>query len=410
MAEAKDTASFGALLRRHRLARGLPQEALAERAGLGTRSIQDLERGINQPRRETLQRLIEALALPREEEAQLEAAAQPRPRRRKGALVTAPTAAGGSPWPGEATPRSPLPVPLTSFVGRERELAEIKELLQTTRLVTLTGAGGCGKTRLALQIAADRAGAGVALVELAALVDPTRVPPTIAERLGVREMPPTPLATTLVAALREKNLFLVLDNCEHLVEACADIVDTLLRGCSGLQVLATSREPLGIVGEVCWRVPSLAAPNPAGHLPAGAAERFDAIRLFVARARATRPGFAFSDANALSVARICWQLDGIPLAIELAAARLNLFTPSQIAERLGDRFRLLTGGGRTAPARQRTLRAAIDWSYELLTDAARALFRRLAVFGGGFDLDAAEVVCSDEAGLISRGDVLPHLV
>ncbi len=396
MANGEDAPSFGSLLRQHRLARGLTQEELAARAGLGARSVQDLERGINQPRRETLQRLIEVLGASRAERAQLEAAAAPRPRRRP--TVPASTPAIVAVRGGESVARNNLPVLLTQFIGREPELAEVRQLLSTTRLLTLTGAGGCGKTRLALHVAAtlgEEYPAGVWLVELVALVDPARVAPTIAETLGVREVPPAPILTVLLANLRPKRLLLVLDNCEHLIGACAGAVDTLLRSCPDLRVLATSREPLGVPGEVCWRVPSLAMPDPSDHLAARAIERFDAVRLFVERARAARPGFALTDANAEPVARICQHLDGIPLAIELAAARLNVFTVAQIADRLNDRFRLLTGGSRTAPARQRTLRATIDWSHDLLSEGERAAFRRMAVFAGSFDLEAVEGVCAE---------------
>jgi predicted ATPase/Tfp pilus assembly protein PilF len=300
--------------------------------------------------------------------------------------------------------RHNLPQQWTSFIGRERELAEITRLLGEQRLVTLTGAGGCGKTRLALQVAADRVDAypdGAWLVELAALADLGLVPQAVATALGLREEPGRPLTATLLDYLRTRELLLLLDNCEHLVDACAGLVETLLRDCPGLRVLATSRELLNIQGEMTWRVPSLslpdesAVPGPAG--AAGSRTWGEAVELFVQRAAAGEPRFALTERNAPAVAQICRRLDGIPLAIELAAARVKLLTPEQIAARLQDRFRLLTGGSRTTLPRQQTLRGLIDWSYELLSEPERALLRRLSVFAGGFTLEAAERVCADGA-------------
>jgi predicted ATPase/class 3 adenylate cyclase len=291
-----------------------------------------------------------------------------------------------------------LPIQLTSFVGRERELAEIVTLLAAHRLVTLTGAGGCGKTRLALQAAADAQETfpdGVWLVELAPLSDPDLVPQAVAQALGVIDQPGQPLLTTLVNALRSRHLLLVLDNCEHLLDVSATLVETLLRGCPDLRVLATSRELLGASGEIAWRVPSLATPAPevstVDQLRSTAA-----VQLLVERAGLVQPGFALTDANAAAVAQVCRRLDGMPLAIELAAARLTALSPAQIATRLDDRFRLLTGGRRTAVRRQQTLQAAIDWSHDLLSAEERMLLRRLAVFAGGWTLEAAEAVCGGD--------------
>ncbi len=306
-----------------------------------------------------------------------------------------------------------LPIQLTSFIGREREIEEVKRLLSETRLLTLTGVGGVGKTRLALQIAAqvlDEFKDGVWLVELAPVADPALVPQTVASALGAREQPGRPIMTTLIDFLRSKQLLLALDNAEHLIEACAQLADTLLRGCPNMRILATSREALAIAGETMWRVPSLSLPDLQRLPPVEQLMEFEAIRLFVERARAVLPGFKLTNQNAAAVAQICHQLDGLPLAIELAAARVNLLSGEQIAARLNDRFRLLTGGGRTTVPRHQTLRAVIDWSYGLLSNQDRILLRRLSVFAGGWTLEAAEAVCTGE-GLDGYEplDLLTHL-
>ena len=294
-----------------------------------------------------------------------------------------------------------LPLQLTSFVGREKEVAEVKKLLSTSRLVTLTGSGGCGKTRLSVQIASeiqsDYAN-GVWLAELAPVTDPALVPQTLLSIFKLREDSHRSMLEVLIDYLRTKTLLLILDNCEHLIEACAQISETLLHACPKLRVLASSREALGIAGEVAYRVPSLNVPDPAHIPPLDQLEKLDSIRLFVERAATAKPGFTLTSDNASSLAQICFRLDGIPLAIELAASRVKVLTPEQIASRLDDRFRLLTGGSRTALPRQQTLRAMIDWSYSLLSEQEKILFRRLAVFVGGWTLDAAESVCGEESG------------
>jgi non-specific serine/threonine protein kinase len=291
-----------------------------------------------------------------------------------------------------------LPVQLTRFIGREPQIAEVKRLLQGARLLTLTGAGGSGKTRLALQLAADLLPEyedGVWFVELAALAEPGLVLQTVAITLGVREEPDRPLTVTLLDHLRSRSLLLVLDNCEHLLSASARLAADLLRGCPCLRILATSREGLGIAGEQTYRVPSLSAPGPS-HLPSvQQLQEFEAVRLFVDRALLSQPEFAVTTANAWAVVQVCQQLDGIPLAIELAAARLKALPVEQISARLDNRFRLLTGGSRTALPRHQTLRALIDWSYDLLSEPERTLLQRLSVFAGGWTLEAAEAVCAD---------------
>jgi non-specific serine/threonine protein kinase len=300
-------------------------------------------------------------------------------------------------------PRHNLPLPSTSFVGRQRETAELRQLLQepasAARLVTLTGTGGCGKTRLALHVASglgDYFPDGVWFVDLAPLTDSTLVPQTVAGVLGVREVPGQNLAVALAEYLRARHLLLILDNCEHLIDACARLAQTLLHACQGIRIVATSREILGVAGEVTWRVPSLAVPDPEGRPSLTTIAECDAVQLFLDRARAVTPSFSVTPESGAELLRICRRLDGMPLAIELAAARVRVLTVEQIAVRLADRFRLLTGGSRTALRRQQTLRAAIDWSFDLLSDGERILLRRLSVFAGGWTLEAAEAVCSDE--------------
>ena len=293
-----------------------------------------------------------------------------------------------------ATPTN-LPAPLTGLVGRRRALAAVRRVQAGARLLTLTGTGGAGKTRLALALAeelrrADAYPHGVWFVDLAPLSDPALVPAAVATALGVRPVGQRPPAAALVDALRPRQL-LVLDNCEHLRPACAALVETLLGACPLLEVVATSREPLGVGGEVTWRVPPLAVPPAHAQRP-GEVGRYEAARLFVDRARAARPDFVLDDRTAPAVAEVCRRLDGLPLAIELAAARVRMLTAAQIGQHLDDRFRLLSGGCRTAPPRRRTLRATLDWSHDLLSAPERALFRRLAVFAGGWTLEAAEAV------------------
>jgi non-specific serine/threonine protein kinase len=395
------------VLRSYRRAAGLTHEALAEAAGLSARTISDLERGVSAaPRRETLVRLSQALGLAPEQHTALEAAARQPVE------------------PVGAVPRpSNLPAELTSFVGRRRELAEVRALLADARLVTLTGAGGCGKTRLALRVAAavgDGYPDGVSFVDLAPLGDEALLPETLLAGLGLREAPDQAPLGTLTEHLRARRALLVLDNCEHLVAACAGVVDTLLRACLGVRVLATSRELLGVAGEMAWRVPSLTVPDVDEPATAEDLAGCEAVRLLVDRVRLVQPGFAVTDANAPALARLCRRLDGIPLALELAAARVRGMTVEQIADRLdeafgadelgrsGGRFRLLTGGPRTAPPRHRTLRAMVDWSHDLLAEPERVVLRRLAVFAGGWTLEAAEAVCAGAP--VEREDVLDLLL
>jgi len=298
----------------------------------------------------------------------------------------------------EAIPNN-LPQQATSFIGREKELSELQRLLAKTRLLTLTGSGGCGKTRLGLQLAADSLEQypdGAWLVELAPLTDPGLVPQTVAAVLGLKEVPGKPIVQTLTEYLKDRRLLLLLDNCEHLLHACAQLVDALLRQCPQVKILASSREALGIGGEQAYRVPSLSLPDPKqAHTPASVAP-FEAVQLFTDRALLARPDFEVTDHNAAMLVSICHRLDGIPLAIELAAARVRSLSVEEIHRKLDQRFRLLTGGSRTALPRQQTLRSLIDWSYDLLKDPEKLLLQRLSVFAGGWTLNAAEQVCAGD--------------
>ena len=288
---------------------------------------------------------------------------------------------------------------LTSFVGRRAELKEVSNLLAEARLVTLTGSGGAGKTRLAIQVGAEMLGEfpdGVWLVELAPVSDPDQVSPTVAHTLGMPEQAAGTPTDALARYLDAKRALLVFDNCEQVVDACAALAEALLRACEKIVVLATRREPLGIVGELAWQVPSLSLPEVGEPAPIGGVGTSEAVQLFAERAALARRGFAVTDGNAAAVAEICCRLDGIPLAIELAAARVKVFAPEQIASGLEDRFRLLTGGGRTAVPRQQTLRASVEWSHDLLTQPERLLFRRIGAFVGDFDFAAAETVCGGD--------------
>jgi predicted ATPase/DNA-binding SARP family transcriptional activator/uncharacterized protein HemY len=291
--------------------------------------------------------------------------------------------------------RTNITVPLTSFIGREQEIREVKQLIASSRLVTLTGPGGCGKTRLALTVAdslVEQFPDGVWLIELASLTNPDLVPEHTAIEIGLVKEQSRPPIESLLDHLRDRHSLLLFDNCEHLIGASAALVDLLLRSCEFLQVLATSREALNIPGEAAWIVPSLSFPEPSEVLPVESLMEYDAIQLFVERAEGASSTYAFelTEANAETVTRTCQRLDGIPLAVELAAARLKALTVAQIAIRLDDRFRLLTGGSRTALPRQQTLRATMDWSYDLLPPAEQAMFRYLACFSGGWTLEGAE--------------------
>jgi non-specific serine/threonine protein kinase len=396
--------TFGDLLRRYRLAAGLTQEELAERAHLSPRAISDLERGArNRPWRDTIQLLATALKLEPAERAQLEGAARQ-------ASHPAPGVAGREAREGGTTPGHNLPVPMTSFVGREREIAQVRQRLATTRLLTLTATGGSGKTRLALQVAADVSEQfpdGVFFVPLAPISPGTSVLPPIAQVVGVKESADRSLSEHLAEALRGRQMLLVLDNFEHVAAAAGDVA-ALLGACPGLKVLVTSRSPLHLQGEHESLVPPLSIPD-RDHLAHPAQTlASEAVRLFVERARAVRPDFNVTDQNVATVVEICRRLDGLPLAIELAAALVKALPVEDLAARLGEQLRLLTRGSRGADPRQQTLRATFDWSYNLLAAPERSVFRRLAVFAGGFPLAAADFVCVGDD--VNEWEVLPLLI
>jgi non-specific serine/threonine protein kinase len=393
MATDRGPGHFAIRLKRYREAAGLSQEELAERAGLGRRSISDLERGARRsPYLATVRRLIDALDLAATDRAALLAAAR----------------SPGEPSVTEA--RSSLPIHLSTFIGRETELSTIRRQLENSRLLTLVGPGGIGKTRLAAQLAAELDSSyadGVVFADLAPLTDGVLVPLALAARLGVHEHVASPIVDTLLAALRPRDLLLVLDNCEHLLATVAALADRLLKACPNVRILATSRQGLGLAGETVRIVP------PLGLLPAGqtvSMERLlesEAGHLLVVRAGAARSGFRPTEQQASTLAEICRRLDGIPLAIELAAARLRTVGVDQLLERLEDRFRVLSTGSPSSPPRHQTLRATIDWSYALLTPAEQTLCRRLAMFTGGWTLEAAEHVCG--FGDLSTPEVLDAL-
>ncbi len=306
--------------------------------------------------------------------------------------------------------RHNLPTQLTSFIGREKEIAEIKKEVEAHRLVTLTGSGGTGKTRLSLQVAADLLDSfpnGVWFVELAPLSDPDLIPNTVLSVLGISEQRDKPALDVLQEYLQPRKLLLVLDNCEHLITNAATVANAILSAAPDVKILASSREALGVQGELSWHVPSLSLPDPKKLPELNALTQYEAVRLFIDRAILVNSHFTVTKDNAPAIAQICFRLDGIPLALELAAARIRMLSVDQISTRLDDRFRLLTGGARTALPRQQTLRAMIDWSYDLLSENERLLLRRLAVFAGGWTLELAEQVCSDET--IDQYEILDML-
>ena len=396
------TTSFGLLLREYRQARGLTQEDLAARARMSARAVSDLERGLARtPRRDSVRLLADALDLGAADRLRLEVAAGPRHVGTQSSVYA-------------ETAQTGLPIQLTSFVGRQREVQEATALLAETRLLTLLGPGGVGKTRLAHEAAAEAALGypdGVRWVELAPLTDPLAVPRAVAAALGLSESDDDTLNRRLQAAVRARQMLLVLDNCEHLLDACAALLDQLLRVGEHLRVLVTSREALMVAGEVTWTVPPLALPAAGQGMSPSALAHSDAVRLFTDRARAIQPHFALSEHNAHAVVEVCSRLDGLPLALELAAARLRGLSVAQLARRLDQRFMLLTGGSRSALPRQQTLRATVAWSYSLLTEAEQHLFNRLSVFAGGFTVEAAEAVCTaNEIGAPAVLDLLLRLV
>ena len=408
-----DGVEFGDLLRRCRVAAGLTQQALAERAELSLRGVSDLERGARRaPYRDTVLRLAAGLGLGQTEWAALLAASRRRPAV-PSSLIGGEGALHASLSPAMPSGRDNLPLELTRFVGRQPEVAHVRQLLSEHRLVTLIGTGGVGKTRLATEVAVglrEVFADGVCMIELASLADPSLVPEAVAVPLDVRAEADVPLEQRLAQFLGPRRVLLALDNCEHLLEACARLATGLLRACPDLRILATSREPLRASGESAWRVPSLPVP-PADRavLPEHVLD-YDAVRLFVDRASATG-SFVLTDQNAPAVGRPIRRLDGIPLALELAAARVPSLGVVELSDRVDDCLQLLVDGSRTAPARQRTLEATVDWSYELLSEPERRLLERLSVYAGGFTAEAVEVMTeSPDLEAESALSLLGHLV
>ncbi len=376
--------SFAGLVRQLRAEAGLTQEELAQAAGLPVRTLSDLERGISRTaHKDTAGLLAGALGLPGPV-ADLFAAAA------RGRVQAAEVLAARE---GAPALQNNLPAQLSAFIGRGRELAEVRALVESSRLVTLTGAGGCGKTRLGLRVAAgllDGSGDGVWLVELAAVTEPDGVAPAISGALRLAAQPGRPVLEALLDALAPLDVLIVLDNCEHLIGGCAKTADAIVRRCLRVRLIATSREPLGIGGETIYRVPSLSLPGPgdSGIAP----ESCDAVALFSDRATAQGVNLSVDEQTTPLVVSVCRRLDGMPLAIELAAARLRSLSLSELHDRLDQRFRLLTGGSRTALERQQTLQATVSWSYSLLNQAEQVLLARLSVFAGSFALGAAEAM------------------
>lgn len=395
-------------MRRYRTRAGLSQADLAERAGLTISAISVIERGVRtRPYAYTTRQLADALSLDGDERAAFLAA---RDTTRK--HPTEPAAEPATPGPTASTP-----IPPTPLIGRALELASLRARIDrpaTGRLTTITGLAGIGKTRVALQLAVELGPAfpdGVWFVALAPVSDPAEVPRAVAAKLGVREAPEEPLVERLIAFLAPRRALLILDNCEHVHETCAALLGRLLASCPDLQIVATSREPSNIAGEHVWRLGPLAAPAEGGAASAEQLVEIAAVQLFVERAQAAAAHFELTDRNAPAVADICVRLEGIPLAIELAAAWVRVLKVEQISERLADALSVPSGRKRGTPNRQQTLRAALDWSYALLDESERRLFERLAVFCGGSDLEAAEAVCAGDdlpAGTILG--LMAHLV
>src|SRR5579859_642718 len=403
-------ATFGQILRFLRQRAGLTQRELSIAVGYSESQMSRLEQN---------QRAPDEAALAARFVSALQVEAEPEWAARLLELGAASRAEGRpeEPAPAAEAPLAPnnLPVQLTNFIGREAELAEVRQLLRGgARLVTLTGPGGTGKTRLALEAAVGLLAAfpdGVWWVELAPLTDPALIAQTVAAVLGVREEPDRPILATLTDHLRRKRALLIIDNCEHIIQACARFCEAVLRACPQVGLLASSRELLGVGGERAFSVPSLRIPEPDAGLSPDHLGQYEAMRLFLDRAASTAPRFALTPANAPSVVQICQRLDGIPLALELAAARLRMLSVEQLAARLDDAFRLLTGGSRTALPRHQTLQALIDWSYDLLPPSEQTLLRRVAVFAGGWTLEAAESVCAgDGLEQASVADLLGRLI
>jgi predicted ATPase/DNA-binding XRE family transcriptional regulator len=377
-----ESISFGTWLRQKRRSLDLTQKAFADQIGCAEITVRRMEADGYKPSRELALTLFEKLGIPEPERSQWISFAR-----------------GMSSLPGKSIPRpnkptSNLPVSLTSFIGREKEQQEVVGLIDKRRLMTLIGSGGVGKTRLSLKVGEQvlaNYDDGVWFVELAPILDPLLVPRTVAIALGLPDEPQRPIIDMLCDYLREKKMLIILDNCEHLLEACAHLTDTLLKRCPSLKILVTSREALGILGEAIYRVPSLGLPKLQPILDTF--RNYESIQLFEERAQLVQFDFSLTRENASSVAQICHRLDGIPLAIELAAAKVGVFSTEQIAKQLDESFNVLAGGRRTDLPHHQTLRASIEWSWNLLTESEQRLMRQISVFTGGWTLEAARAVC-----------------
>jgi predicted ATPase/DNA-binding XRE family transcriptional regulator len=404
-------ASFGRWLQRRRKALDLTQEELAQRVGCASETLRKIEADVRRPSRQIAERLAEALEIPEADRAAFIKAA-------RAALavnrLVHPThdipQIAFVPPPPSKKPTTNLPAPLTTFIGREKEQAEVIQLITRHRLATLTGPGGIGKTRLSIKVGeaclrhyAD----GVWIVELAPILDPLLVPRTTATAIGLRDEQQRPVIDMLSDHLREKNMLLILDNCEHLLDACAQLANTLLKDCPSLKILATSREALRILGEWLYAVPPLDLPKANSSIDIATVSQFSALTLFAERARAVRSDFALNEDNIKTVTMICMQLDGLPLAIELIAARARFMSPQTLLTKLSDPFVFSADGVRAGSPRQKTLHNAIRWSYDLLTEPEQLLFRRLSIFAGGFSLEAVKAVCAQ--GKLERKDIFDLL-
>ena len=410
----ESTNSFGYWIRRQRKTLDLTQQSLAERVGCSLAEIKKIEGDERKPSRQIAERLADSLGIPaNQREIFVECA--------RGLRTVDQLPLAREPGVPTATrtrmPKSShhnLPVQLTSFIGRKKEIIDVIHLLERARLVTLIGSGGTGKTRLSIQVAnelLDKYRHGVWIVELAPILDPLLIPRITALAIGLRGEPRHPVVDMLSDYLHEKKMLLLLDNCEHLIEACAEFSDLLLHACPHIRILATSREALGIAGETTYLVPSLKLPEMQNLPTVHALSQSEAVQLFIERATEKTQSFIMTDENASSIAQICYHLDGIPLAIELAAGKIRALSIQQIAQRLDDRFHLLTGGSRTELPRHQTLQAAVEWSYNLLSPKEQTLFRRLSVFVNGWTLEAAEEVCvGDGVEPYDILDLLTHLV
>src|SRR5919106_4083265 len=389
--------SFGIWLRKQRRALDLTRQAFANHVGCAEVTLRRIEAGTLKPSKELTSIILEKLNIPEAERPQWISFAR-----------------GLSGFPSQSSPssnKSNLPAPLTTFIGREKEQSDVVRLLRKHRLVTLTGSGGVGKTRLSIKVGEQVLGNyadGVWLVELASLSNPVLIAQTFAALFGLSAQSAIPFIDLLINFLRAKSVLLIVDNCEHLLDACAQLIDTLLKSCPHLKILATSREPLGITGEAIYLVPSLELPDLQQVIDTF--RDFESVHLFEERAQLAQFDFSLTLENAASVAQICQRVDGIPLAIELAAAKVGILSTEQIAKQLDESFNVLTGGSRTALPRHQTLRASMNWSWGLLTEAEQTLMRQLSVFAGGWTLEAAQAVCGGDVFELSNSLLKKSLI